>query len=257
MRTGFIVKLVLAMLLLVALMPKSCAASLMDWVPIGVRLGTAQVMLPHRHALPSPSSTTSWLIHQTFEGVGYDNGETWTTNGSGAITLNPDNGTNVIEGLQSLAIENSPSEQINSAFPAAYDEVWYYCMVKIADVGHSPVFIADKQAFTIEARFNAGAPRQFELITPDGTARPVTQYAANTVYHVWLHYRKGTGANSFASLGFSTTGIEPTSGNQYVEIINGTSTSTLSGVMLTCNSAVLLIIDKVIASTNQIGDNPP
>lgn len=42
MRTGFIVKLVLAMLLLVALMPKSCA----------------QVMLPHRHAIGGGSVLT-------------------------------------------------------------------------------------------------------------------------------------------------------------------------------------------------------
>jgi hypothetical protein len=58
------------------------------------------------------------------------------------------------------------------------------------------------------------------LMADTGSAHvitPNTVIATNTIYHIWAHYKAGSGANGIISLGVSTTASEPTSGSGYAE----------------------------------------
>jgi hypothetical protein len=82
--------------------------------------------------------------------------------------------------------------------------------------------------------------------------------STGTTYHVWVHYVKGSGSNAQSSVGFSTDGTRPTSGNKFTSYSNGTETADADNVrfMEEGGSNARAIIDKVRVDDATIGDNP-
>lgn len=90
-------------------------------------------------------------------------------------------------------------------------------------------------------------------------AQPAVGISANTTYHVWYSYVKGTGSNAVLTFAFSTNGTRPVSGTQFCTITNGASTT--DGVALAYfggPSSTNHIFDNSIGATTagSIGNSP-
>ena len=93
------------------------------------------------------------------------------------------------------------------------------------------------------------------------SSNSVGTLSVNTTYHFWVNYLKGTGSNAKITAAFSTDGVRPTSGDNYVESTNGTATTnsariTLYGPYTTSSQCFDALYDKVRIDDALIGDNP-
>lgn len=214
----------------------------------------------------SPVSTvcvdppTPYLIWQGFECSPFDHGpEAWITN---SPSVDPSYTGVVLAGTKSLRIAGSGATQgelRSPSFGSLLNEVWIYFLFR-------PVTLpaAHKTFFDLEDG-SPGTDRWAVGINPDGTIRlasagidtSVGAMIAGTTYGVWIHY-KSSGPTIF-SAGFSTTGIEPVGGNDFVTSTSS-FTQTAGGFHLGLNSGTEtyeFIFDNVLAKTSAIGDNPP
>lgn len=249
---GRIIALVITLLFLVALMPKSCA----------------QTMLPHRHyaggLFVNPCDHQGYIIMQNFEGTGYDHCETWTSY-TGTGLIDPDYTGVVLEGSQSCLLAQTNNWM--SVYPSVFtviDEVWSYFLLRpltndtsavrvIASFGPSDLPTASIQTTTTS---------HFRVAVKGGTSvDTVATFSTGTTYHIWLHYKRGTGASDDeADIGFSTDGTRPTTGNNYATTGNGNSDAQVQEFNIgRFNTAATLtmVFDKVRVKSSQIGDNPP
>jgi hypothetical protein len=202
----------------------------------------------------------SYLIKQNFEGTGYDNSEAWSESGTG--TMDEDYATSPMEGSQSLRIAlSSTTGRVSSPAFTAQSDLWAYFQIKIlGSLPAATTTIAEMQAAStdclrlrlltsgaLDVRAGGGTP-----VATTGTLTP------GTVYHVWIHYIAGTGANGFSSVGFSPDGTKPTSGTNYAEMTTGTATASPSSQRLgqSTSATIELLYDKVRVSASAIGDNP-
>lgn len=224
----------------------------------GALLATAK----RQHVLCPDHSV--YLVRQDFEAVtNYDNCETWTpTTASGAV-INPQYTGIVLAGTQSLLIAcTNNSGELRSFVFTAQDEVFLYCMFRPVIVPASsfkPIFLINQTSggnFGHVALNSSGTLR----IALNTVANTVDAMSANTTYHVFARYKKGTGANAIISVGFSTDGTRPTSGNKFAQITTGNTTLQCGKIALDLDSSVVsqtFIFDKVRVATTQIPDNPP
>lgn len=202
----------------------------------------------------------SYLVKQDFEGVGYDNGETWTESGTGG-TVDSDYTTTVLDGSQSLQIVLAASaRQTATIFAPAQSDVWAYYLLRVITLPSASVIITRFLSGGTEGlRVRMTTSGTLEVRAGGGTvANTAATLATGTTYHLWLHYTKGTGANAVASVAFSTTGVRPTSGTTFATSTNGTATVDVSTFALgtTTSGTINLIFDKVRVDDELIGDNP-
>lgn len=222
----------------------------------------AQVFLPARKAAPSlPSSGIPYLFEEDFEAPGYEH--TWTEQVLGSSGIN-DTFQPALVGDYSLSITNVANIAYTSADlgVVGQDEVWAYFVVKpvqilaaeavifqLLDVGNANQISirVTGAAGQLKARFSAAA----QVTTVNGMS-------AGTTYGVWVHWRKGTGADGFGSVGFSTTGTEPTSGNNYAEYTNSGSIQDVKLVSFGSLASInqTYIFDKLRIADQVIGNNP-
>jgi hypothetical protein len=85
--------------------------------------------------------------------------------------------------------------------------------------------------------------------------------SADTTYHCWGHYLKGSGANDVAEIKFSTTAIRPADGStQHAKLTTGPGNGTINKFvleMLIPDSPVAVKFDKVrVSSIGDLGDSP-
>ncbi len=208
-------------------------------------------------------SPAPYLIRQGFECPtgGYDHGpEIWTESGTG--TIDQQYTATVLAGTQSLSILQSANiaGDLSPTF-TAQDEVWVYLLLR-------PVSIEAGIIRTLVGIRNSSGSTFCGLqIDTDGSLRVAMNVVADTVgtvsagttYHIWFHYKKGTGADAIADVGFSTNGIRPTSGNNFAQTTTGNPTSQAVAIMLGPNASATqqYIFDNVRVDDVQIGDNPP
>lgn len=218
---------------------------------------------------PSQLGTCGWdgnyLVQQTFETptTGYDNGETWTE--SGAATITPNYSGVVLQGTQSLRIVEVGSgavAQTQTSF-AAQDEIWVYFMLRFPNLtDHNPAYIGwigtpgSVVAINVNLNFTVS-------ICGSACATTVATMTSNTTYHVWAHYKKGSGTDQVQDIAFSTTGIKPLAGNNFAQTINGDRTAQISKLTLAWDGEGAafptreIIFDKIRVANTCIGDNPP
>lgn len=200
----------------------------------------------------------SYLIDQDFEGAGYDNGETWTEAGAG--TIDEDYTGTVLDGTQSLQLAGTSAAANTSSTFGNQSEVWMYALFRLVNLPGSTENI-------INLRTTGGADCYIARINTSGqltvangpTATCVTTVSTGTTYHIWCYYKTGTGANAILNVAFSTTGIRPTSGNNFAQVTTGTAATDPDRIRIGTASSIThsVIFDKIRVDNVQIGDNPP
>jgi hypothetical protein len=94
-----------------------------------------------------------------------------------------------------------------------------------------------------------------------GTATNTISTMGTDKTWIWLSYQKGTGANATLSIGFSTDGIRPTSGNNYAISTGGTRATNANKILLMGDygsgiNCISTIYDKLMVSGDAINSNP-
>lgn len=195
-----------------------------------------------------------FLIDQNFETpvTGYDNGEVWTEGG----TWNPAYTVTVLAGTQSCFHTDGGS--LTSPVFTAQTNVYFYCLLRFNAVADNTEILSLRSAANADLaimKYRPGGSLRVDCgnVTAGDT---VSTISAATKTHIWIRYTKGTGANGFASIAFSTNGIKPTSGDAYVQTAVGDATA--DAVKLRINGEVgnTFIIDRILISATPIGDNP-
>lgn len=199
----------------------------------------------------------TYLIKQGFEGTGYDNSESWST---AAGDPDPDSASNAFEGTQSLDIDASSDAAISPVF-TAQSECWVYFTMYVTAIPTTTRTLLRFQdaANTATAAYvdmtNTGAVRM--LHSGGGTANSTPFTASiNTRYHVWVRFKKGTGANGEIELWHSTTDTKPGSSTDITT--NGVGTIDAERVIMGNNGAsgAAVQFDKIRVDDVVIGSAP-
>lgn len=207
--------------------------------------------------IPCPDHTT-YLIMQGFEKptTGYDNCEVWAENG----TVDADYTGIVLEGTQSLRLNEVAgvgAGETQTPLFATNTEVWVYFLMR-------PVTIQTGGFKALAGFRDTGGTLRWEMtLNADGTVRlassgvatSVGTMSAGTTYSCWFHYQATVGLD----FGFSTTGIRPTSGNNFVQLTDIQSGNACR-LQLGRNSGAFtcdFVFDHVRVDDAQIGNSPP
>lgn len=177
--------------------------------------------------LNSPNGAASgggvtYLFNEGFEGSGVT--ETWTSSG----TADWDEATIYKVGSQSLELGagTATGYVITPPFAATSDmrvRLAFRCAA-LPTVG-SKVICQFRNSTTATAYLYLTTAGLLQFKQQGGSsAQPVTAVSTDTWYFIWLRSTISSGAgDGFASVGIATTLSEPTSGNGYAEISNGTT----------------------------------
>lgn len=235
----------------------------------GLALGFAQVLpTPFLGVKGAAAAAQTFLVHQDFEGTGYDNGEAWSPTLSaspGTSTNDPDYTGVILAGAESYRsyTTNDKLAYIKFDFAASQDEVYTYFLFRSPGVVISGTALvslrADGGGYVLDLVPNTDRTLSANNYS-DAALTSVGTITSNTTYHVWTHYKKGTGADSVMSFGFSTDGIKPGAGDNYAAMSSGTDTRTTFRINLSeaggGNRNHDFVWDRVRVSTTVIGDNP-
>ncbi len=144
---------------------------------------------------------------------------------------------------------------------AAQDEIWFYFKFQaVSGFPANPTYLGwlNVGAGTISITVDSATGG---LSISGGTSSTtVDTLTTGVTYHLWGHYKKGTGSTQIQEIAFSTTGIKPLSGNAYASLSNGNRTAQITTFTLgwsAANRSQQIIFDKVRVATTCIGDNPP
>lgn len=202
-------------------------------------------------APPAPT----YIINQGFEGAGYDNGETWVENG----TPNPDYAVSPIVGSQSLKLSTTSAYTYVEISPAQAD-VWCYFRYRI-DVSVNTALFGPQFGFSgggavAMMEINLNVANSVKLYAGGGlSAASATELTTATNYHVWIHYVK----NGTSSLHVSPLGTKPVAvgaGVVYLTKASGAADANAILFILPAANHGEHVIDRVLVSTEEIGDNP-
>ncbi len=204
-------------------------------------------------------STPNYLLQENFEGSnsgGCFDLTSWTTIG----TIDSCYTGTIIDGSHSLRLTNDGSGATHTF--ATQSEMWAYWKMII----HTAA--SERFAFFIQ---DAAGTHNLAVVSINGGTDAIKLYDGDlthsvtvdnpfildTVYHFWLHYKKGTGSDGVVDIGFSSDGIRPTSGGNYKEITNAAGTLD-AGLVAPFNSGGVadLIYDKIRILDSVIGNNP-
>ena len=204
------------------------------------------------------AATPAYLVSEDFEGAGYEN--SWTESGGG--TIDEDYTTTVLVGSQSLGIVNASGQTTNYAYTnyTAQDNTYVYLRFRTntLSVQREIVNILDSSNNSL-CLVQAISTNDIRATTGGGSVATVGMITNNVEYHFWVRYSKGTGSNGVCSVGFSTDGTEPTSGDNFVSKTNSTSTAQGSRLFLggyANSTSILRIYDKIRVLETSIGSNP-
>jgi len=203
------------------------------------------------------------IILETFEGTGYS-AAGWTEQFTGG-TLNKDYTTTVLDGSQSLFIQNADfaAAYVKNTMTAA-GHYWAFFKVRpgtlsgtksmfdLADVGSVPqcsVTLSAAGAVRVQVKNNAAG------------ATTVATMSSGTTYNVWVEFNINNGANCIGTVAFSTGTTRPTSGSNFAQVSTTTSATQVQEVFLgpfttDFGSHVDYVFDYFILDDAQIGDNP-
>jgi hypothetical protein len=146
--------------------------------------------------------------------------------------------------------------------PVNYSELYTFFKFRVSALPGAQVnmFNFQTSAAATQLQVNLNSDGTINLKHGTTSVTTVGAIAANTVYHFWIHYRAGSGANGVGSLGFSLTETEATSGNNFTSTSAGTATGTI-GLFDPENTSTAatfdFFFDKVRLDVNPIGSNPP
>lgn len=225
-------------------------------------LAPTRVMRGNARAVPVVTSGATYLVKQDFEGTGYDNSETWSEAGTG--TVDEDYTSVVLAGSQSLRIVTSGTVgRTTSPTFTAQADVWVYCLFRPVSIPATQRWVfqlRDASSALCSLRFNSSGTLTIRAGSAGGTAT-VTALSAGTTYHIWMHYIKGSGSDATGTVGFSTSGTKPTSGNEFASHTAGNATTDADRLELgdaagASSGTIEYLYDKVRVDDASIGDSP-
>jgi hypothetical protein len=170
----------------------------------------------------------SWVIRQGFEGTGYDNAETWTQSGSG--TIDPDYTGLVLAGSQSLRLVTSGTAALTYRQITGQSTLYCRWRMRIVSIDSSAqTLMTIRAGTTLHASLVKDATGKLRVTAGGGTLNTSTDnIPVGTDLWMWAEYEQGTGSNSIARGGWSTTDTKPTltaSGATSAVSSNGTRTT--------------------------------
>jgi hypothetical protein len=200
------------------------------------------------------------LVWQGFECSPFDHGESWVTNQAGNSVDASYSGV-ALAGTKSLRITGTAaiSGMLISPDFGSRTEVYVYFLFRPVSLpsGLKAFFQLADDANGVIVRWNASLQTngtvQISSSTIDSTVGAMT---AGTTYGVWIHYNS---VGPVYTLGFSSTGIRPIAGANFVTA-SGAQTQNARSMILGYHSGILdyeFLWDNVLVSTTLIGDNPP
>jgi hypothetical protein len=207
---------------------------------------------------PGGGGASADLISEDFEGAGAPSG--WSTD-----TGTPDYDCTAspcpLVGSQSLSLGTADAAVFKGSL-GSKSEVWFYFQFRfVSSVQNSTLLMdlrdsADNPAFQMDMTIN------FMRVNDGGVnASCVDGLSADTTYHCWGHYLKGSGANDTAEIKFSTTGIRPADGsNAHAKLTTGSLNRTIDRFYFRkqfSDAPVAVKFDKLrMSSVGDLGDNP-
>lgn len=219
---------------------------------------TATISAVDGQTVASGGGGVTYLLQENFEGTGYE--LVWT---EAAGTPDEDYvPTPSIEGTQSLRLNGtSATQRTDSPTFSATTETWFYARFRPEALPSSGVHdsIVLRNGTTAMCTMGVSSTGTLRVTIAGTSANTVGTMTAGTDYHIWIRWVPGTGANAFGSVGFSTDGTRPTSGNNFVQTAaSGTGTLGANNVRLTAptGAAPIFIYDKLRVDDVTIGDNP-
>lgn len=224
---------------------------------------TATILLATAISCPAPilirpgtigGDSGTELVRQSFEGVGYDNGETWTTYSSDP---DPDSTANALDGSESLYLDGTNDRVITSF--AAQDEVWLYGSFYHASGSSSTrdLITLFKDGTGDIAYAQTTSAGNLEIVCGTVNGGTAAALSTSTRYYIWLHYVAGTGSNAQLHVYLSTTTTKP--GTPTDSITNGDATSQVDRLLIGPQSATGgsdNYWDTILVDTAVIGSAP-
>lgn len=165
----------------------------------------------------------SYLFHETFDATGYDD-TGWVETG----TVDEDYTTVALEGTQSLYIADATAYTLNS-LSDSLAELYVHLMFRTSDASpasQTTIFSMSSgttNLFYLQLR-TTGVLRLYHGTTVVNGTHTLSN---DTAYHVWLYYKKGTGANGVATAWYGTDKDKPASAE--ISITNGNGVKEMKG----------------------------
>ncbi len=200
------------------------------------------------------SEPAGLLIQQNFEGTGYDNSETWTES-AGVGTIDPDEATTVLRGLQSLEVAAGAGESsVTSPAFAAQSDMWTFFRWRVVDSTPSSVTGFFRIYDTTQGDTLVGLALRSDgtIVDSWASSHPGPALADNTTYYIWVHYVKGTGANAVMTVYVGTDTTRPVT--PMFNITNGAETADAVYVQLYSNNSQTYFFDQIYVDNAELGD---
>jgi hypothetical protein len=204
--------------------------------------GDTFVLTVNSTGAPPPT----YLFNEGFEGTGFQN-TGWSVSGA----ANPDYTATPLDGAQSL--NTNGSQYITRAFQFGNAFNMYFKVRWITWNDSHNVIVWDDPNWDSAAALWADNSR---IWISHGTQSVIgtTTIAANTTYHVWVEWTKGTGTNGTMKLFMSTTGVKPPVPE--ATITDGTGAATANMYMGPFGAGPNAIFDRILIAADPIGSNP-
>jgi hypothetical protein len=139
---------------------------------------------------------------------------------------------------------------------SASTDIWAYAQCNISTLADGIDIFQLRDSSDVgqsKVRANANGSVRFLHFATTPTSAAGIISAGNT-FHMWMHYVKGSGANSWGELYVTNSGAKPAA--PLLTATNEGSTANISRVAIMGWSGANHIFDKVRVSTNNIGSNP-
>lgn len=200
---------------------------------------------------------TGFRVCQNFEGTGYDNSETWSENLQGG-TIDEDDTTSPIgRGSQQLEMTYGTGTGYTTRTFAATSEAYLHFMFKTGDATPTEnkclLHLSDI-SYGSECRvyLNTNSTLSATSTWANSPATTTATIQSNTWYHIWAHWKKGTGSNGEVEIAFSETRTKPTSGNYYSSNSTGQLQQDLARIYIFTYETGTDYYDQVLVSTTPI-----
>lgn len=228
---------------------------------VKARSGLAVASIKSINGLDVTAAGPSYLVEENFEATGateYDN--TPTEAGTGTIDGNYATSPAPLQGSESLRLAMA-SQNGNVFWPfTGTGDVWAYFQVNFTTRSPSgKVFFSlndssGNNLLTLEL----SATNTVRIRVGSANTTTTDAVDAATTYHFRVRYTKGTGANAYGELEFSTTGAFAGSGNKYANRTTGSSTADAARAYFGSggNATWEGIFDRLLVSSSVIGNNP-